>query len=85
MPAGVGDGKMANEIHNERAKLVANALDRASTGAFGTGIFVPTAAAMFGQSPVTWEYLLYAILFWGVVGVILHVEARRVIATVRES
>ena len=76
---------MANEIHNERVKLVANALDRASTGAFSTGIFVPTAAAIFGQAPMGWEYLVAAIVFWGVVGVIFHVEARRVIATVRES
>lgn len=75
---------MANEIHNERVKLVANALDRASTGAIATGIFVPTAAAVFGQSPVTWDYLLVAIIFWGVIGVILHVEARRVIAAIRE-
>jgi hypothetical protein len=76
---------MANEIHNERVKLVANALDRASTGALATGIFVPTAAYMFGQSPVGWDYLLAGIIFWGVLGIIFHVEARRVIATVRES
>lgn len=75
---------MANEIHNERVKLVANSLDRASTGAFGTGVFVPTAAAIFGQLPVSWPYLVVAIIFWSVVGIILHIEAKRVIALVRE-
>jgi hypothetical protein len=74
---------MANEI--QRVKLVANALDRASTGAFGAGVFVPTAAAIFGQTVVGWDYLLVAIICWSVVAIIFHVEARRVIATVRES
>jgi hypothetical protein len=71
-------------VHNERVKLVANAYDRASTGCFGTGVFVPTAALMLGQSPVAWDYSLVAMVSWVFFGFILHIEARRMIATVRE-
>jgi len=75
---------MAYLVHNERAKLVANALDRASTGCFVTGILVPTASVMLGQSPVPLDNLGVAIGAWAIWGVILHVEARRAIATVME-
>jgi hypothetical protein len=75
---------MAYLVHNERAKLFANALDRASTGCLGTGILVPTAAVMFGQSTVPLDYLAVAVVFWATIGVILHVEARRVVATMME-
>ncbi len=70
--------------HNERVKLVANAYDRASTGCFATGVFVPTAALMLGQSPVSWDYSIVAIATWVFVGLILHFEARRIIVAVRE-
>jgi hypothetical protein len=75
---------MPNLIHNERAKLIANALDRASTACFTTGILVPTAAAILGQSTVALDYLCAAVGFWAVPGTILHIEARRAITTLRE-
>jgi hypothetical protein len=71
-------------VHNERAKLVANAFDRASTACFATGMLVPAATAMYGQSTVPLDYLFVAIVFWAIVGFIFHVEARRAIATLLE-
>lgn len=71
-------------VQNERAKLIANAFDRASTGCFGTGIFVPTAAQMLGQTSVPFDHLLVAIGAWVFLGAILHFEARRLIGTLRE-
>lgn len=75
---------MAYVAHNERVKLVANAYDRASTGCFATGVFVPTAALMLGQASVSWDYSLVGIAAWVFLGLILHFEARRIIAAVRE-
>jgi hypothetical protein len=56
---------MAHLVHNERARLVANALDRASTGCFAAGIFVPAAAAILGQ-PIAIEpdVFFVALIFW---------------------
>jgi Na+/melibiose symporter-like transporter len=71
-------------VHNERTKLIANALDRASTGAFLAGVAVPTATAMFGQQSIAWEYFFSCVLLWVAVGVILHVEARKVLGALRE-
>jgi hypothetical protein len=68
-----------------RTKLIANALDRASTACFVSGIFVPVAAAMIGQPiAVPTEAFFASFTLWMVCGAILHVEAQRVIATVRE-
>jgi hypothetical protein len=75
---------MANLVHNERAKLVANALDRASTACFTTGVLAPTVAVMLGQSTVALDYLCAAVGFWSVPGLIFHVEARRAITTLKE-
>ena len=38
-------------IENERTKLLANALDRASTACLAVGILAPLAAAMQAQAP----------------------------------
>lgn len=75
---------MAHLVHNARAKLIANALDRGSTGCFATGIFVPTAAAMLGQPNVPAGQLITALGARILAGVVLHIEARRVIGTLRE-
>jgi hypothetical protein len=76
---------MAHAAHNERAKLIANALDRGSTGCFAAGIFAPVAGALLGQPvAVPLDVFLAAFIIWLICGVILHVEARRVIATVRD-
>ena len=76
---------MPHAVHNERAKLLANALDRASTGAFVTGMFVPAASAMLGhQIMVDGDAFATSIGLWSLCGVILHIEAWRVISTVRD-
>ena len=76
---------MAHLVHNERAKLVANALDRASTGCFATGILVPTAGVMLGQPlSMPFEVFFKALPCWLFATIVLHIEARRVIETLRE-
>jgi hypothetical protein len=35
-------------VHNERTKLFANALDRASTACFTVGVLSPIVAALYG-------------------------------------
>lgn len=35
-------------VHNERIKLTANALDRASTACFTVGVLGPTVASLYG-------------------------------------
>jgi hypothetical protein len=76
---------MAHLVHNERAKLIANAFDRASTGCFAAGILAPIAGTMFGQSVVaSWEVFLASTVFWSFAAGILHIEAQRMIACLRE-
>lgn len=38
-------------VHNERTKLLANALDRASTACFAIGALAPTVATYGGGTP----------------------------------
>ena len=53
-------------IHNERTKLTASWLDRASTAALTLGVVAPLAAAVFGypDTPVSAGNLLIGIGFW---------------------
>jgi hypothetical protein len=71
-------------VENERTKLSANALDRASTGCFASGIFVPVAAEMYGQITTPLDYLAVGVGAWLFIGVILHIEARRLLASLQE-
>jgi hypothetical protein len=75
---------MPHLVHNERSKLVANALDRASTASIAAGIFAPVATATLGQSQVSWDQAAASVVFWLVCAAILHIEARRQISTLRE-
>jgi hypothetical protein len=75
---------MAYLVHNERAKLLANALDRSSTACFTVGVFVPTAAVMLGQTIPPLDVLFATMGCWLFAGSILHIEARRAIGTLRE-
>ena len=43
---------MTVAIDNERTKLAANALDRASTASLAVGIFAPLATLLLGQAPI---------------------------------
>jgi hypothetical protein len=77
---------MPNLVHNERAKLIANALDRASTACLATGVIVPAGAAMLGlNSSVDVGTLMVAVVCWLVAAAVLHFEAQRVLRRLRES
>lgn len=65
-------------IHNERTKLLANALDRASTGCLIAGLVGPTAVAgiSFLASVSTGVWLFAAL--------VLHLSARYVLGGLQQ-
>jgi multisubunit Na+/H+ antiporter MnhG subunit len=65
-------------VHNERTKLTANWLDRASTTSVTLGVIAPLAAVIFGypSSPVSAGNLLIGIVFWFLTAMGLHFLAR---------
>lgn len=69
-------------VHNERTKLFANALDRASTACFTVGVLSPIVAALYGiggpgtASAVT---IVLSSAFWLLAAVVLHLRANRVL------
>jgi hypothetical protein len=68
-------------IHNERTKLVANALDRASTACLTVGVFAPIAAAIYtsiGTGPATLTFVIGAVC-WIFAAMVLHMSARYVL------
>ena len=74
-------------IHNERTKLLANALDRASTACFTVGIATPLAGYIYNISNLretlpVWV-LLFAALGWCSACFALHYLARRVLGGLR--
>lgn len=70
-------------IDNERTKLLANALDRASTACFTVGIVTPLAGYIYdiGQFRTAVDPAIFGIgLFsWLLSMIILHLMARRVL------
>jgi hypothetical protein len=72
-------------VYNERAKLVANALDRASTGCFITGVVGPTGTLMLNHTDIPKESFVVVLVLWVLAAVVLHIEARRWIDTLLES
>jgi len=77
---------MSNLVHNEKAKLLANALDRASTACFAVGVLGPLAAAFYSVSGFPtgfWPFVLGA-LCWFLATFGLHIEAQRVLGRLRE-
>jgi hypothetical protein len=60
-------------------------LDRASTGCFATGVLVPAAGAMLGNTTVPIDHFFIALACWIAAGGALHFEARRVIASMRDT
>ena len=68
-------------IENERWKLLANAVGRASTACVTIGVATPLAGAMynvngFRQAVATWE-LAIGLLGWLGTAIALHFAARR--------
>jgi hypothetical protein len=68
-------------VHNEQTKLLANALDRASTACLTVGILAPIAAAVYTSSgifpnPVV---VVAGVASWTTAAFVLHMTARRVL------
>ncbi|CAN7385138.1 hypothetical protein LJR030_003976 [Rhizobium sp. LjRoot30] len=68
-------------IDNEKTKLLANALDRASTACFTVGIATPLAGYLynignFGSSISTLRFA-FGIAGWFLAAIALHLMARR--------
>ncbi|WP_172122753.1 MULTISPECIES: hypothetical protein [unclassified Devosia] len=65
-------------IFNERTKLLANAMDRASTACLTVGVFAPVAAIVYGATGTamaSWAFVLGTIS-WLSAAAILHIVAR---------
>ncbi|MBV8401027.1 MAG: hypothetical protein JOZ17_20185 [Acetobacteraceae bacterium] len=72
-------------VRNERLKLLANALDRASTACVTVGIVTPVAGLVYGLIPHVSALALAAACFvWLFVAVSLHLAARRVLGRLLE-
>jgi hypothetical protein len=70
-------------IDNERTRLFANALDRASTACLAVGIFAPLSGLVqtqFRFSPAA----AVAIAGWFSAAIVLHYAARRVLGGLRQ-
>jgi hypothetical protein len=73
-------------VQNEQAKLLANALDRASTTCLATGVLVPVTTFMLALKPaVDLKTLVVPVVTWLLATLALHIEAERVIRTLREE
>lgn len=74
-------------IHNERTKLLANALDRASTACFTVGIATPVAGFLYNignfRSSVPVAALAVGVVGWILAAVGLHYLARRALKGLR--
>ena len=68
---------MSALIDNERTKLTANALDRASTASFAVGIFAPLASLLQFQDHLPAAGILVSFAGWLIAGLFLHIGARR--------
>ena len=70
-------------IDNERTKLLANALDRASTACFTVGILTPAAGYLYNvgnfRSAAQVPALAIGLIAWFLTVVALHYFARRVL------
>jgi hypothetical protein len=76
---------MPHLIENEKTKLLANALDRVSTGLFVVGVLGPYVAIIYGTSrSLSDESFLLSFFSWYASGVIIHYAARAVLENLRE-
>jgi hypothetical protein len=72
-------------IHNERTKLLANALDRASTACVTVGVLAPVAAALYAPSGsvVPIRALLLGAVAWIFAAAVLHMAARYILSRLK--
>ena len=78
---------MSQLVQNERTKLVANSLDRASTACFTVGILTPTAAYLYDlggfRSTANVVFLVVALVTWLMAVIALHYLARRALRSLQ--
>ena len=66
-------------IDNERTKLTANALDRASTACLAVGIFAPLGGLTQGLANPPPLSVALAFAGWFCCAIVLHIGARRLL------
>ncbi|MFB2567307.1 hypothetical protein [Rhizobium sp. IMFF44] len=71
-------------VHNERTKLLANALDRASTACIAAGLIAPVVSAVNGAAAlqVSWIAILSSII-WLFAAFTLRMAARHVLGRLK--
>jgi hypothetical protein len=74
---------MTTSIDNERTKLGANALDRASTACLAVGILAPLAALLQGQARPPVAGVSVSPAGWLIAAIVLHFGARRILGGLR--
>ena len=73
-------------IRNERLKLLANALDRASTACLAVGVFGPAVAVLYsvqGAAELTGSFLALGSTLWLVGAAVLHLLAQFALGRLR--
>lgn len=75
---------MTTLVDNERTKLTANALDRASTACLAVGIFAPLASLLRVQDHLPASGILVSFAGWLIAGTVLHVGARRALGGLKQ-
>jgi hypothetical protein len=70
-------------VENEQTKLLANAIDRASTACFTIGIATPLAGFVYNvsgfRSAIAASELAFGVLGWLAAAALLHLGARRIL------
>lgn len=78
--------KRRTAIVNERAKLLANALDRASTVCVTVGILAPVAASLYGVGASlvpTLAQVVSGAVAWLMAAITLHIMARLALGSLK--
>lgn len=74
-------------VHNERTKLLANALDRASTAALAVGVLGPIVGFTFGDTATAatlpLSTLALSTILWLAIAFVLHLAARTALGRLR--
>ena len=71
-------------VHNEQTKLLANALDRASTACMVLGVVSPLASfGSVGDLPYTSWSFIFSTLCWFLAAIALHLAARTILGRLR--
>jgi len=74
-------------VNNERTKLLANALDRASTACFTVGIATPVAGYLYNvdniDSTISHARLMLGLVGWLMASAVLHYLGKRVLKGLR--